>query len=869
MGIRIMVKGGVWKNSEDEILKAAVMKYGLNQWPRVASLLNRKSAAQCKGRWYEWLDPAIKKTEWTREEEEKLLHLAKILPAQWRTIAPIVGRTPAQCLEHYERLLDAAQQRSGDMESGEMKDDPRKLRPGEIDPAPETKPARPDPIDMDEDEKEMLSEARARLANTKGKKAKRKAREKMLMEAKRLASLQKRRELKAAGLELKMREKKRKYIDYGREIPFQRTAPAGFYATGDEKLEGQKQALDPRFEALRVDKMEAERRDEEENRMRNQDKKRHKKLVQESLPQMVQALNQLNDPASIRRRVPLSLPAPQVTDSDLEEIVKLGGAHGAGVQGGEGVGATAGLLGDYRERNTPLATPMRTPRTAPGQDVIMQEARNLLAMRAAETPLKGGEAVMGGLEEGTGFEGHEPRSVRGGGKGGKEDGGGTMTPLSSMGGGKTPLMGGGGGGGRGGGRGPGSVSSASTMRSRAGGMTPMRDELGLNQGGGGSGMEQQQQLMVMGEKRRQKMLRAQLAEGLQGLPEPQYNYEISLPELEEDGEGGKEDGMSVEEDAADRDAREAGEKRAKEEAELARRSTVLKRGLPRPIVVDPQVFQSRARATAAAAAEGDEKAAADALVQKELYAMLVHDQAKYPFVHVALGKKKGGKSSGSSGSSNGGGVDLPALPSKLLEQARALVEEEVAASRKNKNEMVNGGDGGREGEREDDDPVVVEEAWLKAYHDLAYFPNRQTFGRLTGANKQDRLAALIHQFDSLQAQGVKEGKKAGKLEARLNLATGGYGKRASNLVQGVSDVLNQIDEMRLEVGCFRRLAAIEELALRTRLAKVQGEVEGLEGREEQLQVSYVELLDERDGLFALVGGRGEEGINGREERMEE
>jgi hypothetical protein len=37
---------------------------------------------------------------------------------------------------------------------------------GEIDPNPETKPARPDPKDMDEDELEMLSEARARLANT-------------------------------------------------------------------------------------------------------------------------------------------------------------------------------------------------------------------------------------------------------------------------------------------------------------------------------------------------------------------------------------------------------------------------------------------------------------------------------------------------------------------------------------------------------------------------------------------------------------------------------------------------------------------------------------------------------------------------------
>ena len=83
------------------------MKYGLNQWARISSLLVRKSAKQCKARWYEWLDPAIKKTEWTREEDEKLLHLAKLLPTQWRTIAPIVGRTSVQCLERYEKLLCA------------------------------------------------------------------------------------------------------------------------------------------------------------------------------------------------------------------------------------------------------------------------------------------------------------------------------------------------------------------------------------------------------------------------------------------------------------------------------------------------------------------------------------------------------------------------------------------------------------------------------------------------------------------------------------------------------------------------------------------------------------------------------------------
>ena len=37
--------------TQDEILKAAVMKYGLNQWARISSLLVRKSAKQCKARW--------------------------------------------------------------------------------------------------------------------------------------------------------------------------------------------------------------------------------------------------------------------------------------------------------------------------------------------------------------------------------------------------------------------------------------------------------------------------------------------------------------------------------------------------------------------------------------------------------------------------------------------------------------------------------------------------------------------------------------------------------------------------------------------------------------------------------------------------
>ena len=88
---------------------------------------------------------------------------------------------------------------------------------------------------MDADEKEMLAEARARLANTQGKKAKRKARERQLDEARRLAAIQKRREERMAGISRnggeRARQKRSKrnavQIDYNSEIPFYLPVPAG------------------------------------------------------------------------------------------------------------------------------------------------------------------------------------------------------------------------------------------------------------------------------------------------------------------------------------------------------------------------------------------------------------------------------------------------------------------------------------------------------------------------------------------------------------------------------------------------------------------------------------------------------------------
>ena len=177
----------------------------------------------------------------------------------------MVGRTPAQCVEHYERLLDQAQGRDEIDEN-----DPRRLKPGEIDPTPEIRPARADAKDMDDDEKEMIAETRVRLANIKGKKAKRRSREKFIEKTRQLAQLQKQRELRAAGIEYVIEKKKKKKkveIDYNAEIPFEhRPVDTVFQTDAVEEP-----APNPNIGNISLNTIEGVRRDEEERRLRKLD----------------------------------------------------------------------------------------------------------------------------------------------------------------------------------------------------------------------------------------------------------------------------------------------------------------------------------------------------------------------------------------------------------------------------------------------------------------------------------------------------------------------------------------------------------------------------------------------------------------------
>ncbi|GER24864.1 cell division cycle 5 [Striga asiatica] len=873
--MRIMIKGGVWKNTEDEILKAAVMKYGKNQWARISSLLVRKSAKQCKARWYEWLDPSIKKTaseaaffrlkartlqakewemdnlgegrargksddfesveiysiefssqistfrplrkllvnlngltikhtEWTREEDEKLLHLAKLMPTQWRTIAPIVGRTPSQCLERYEKLLDAACAKDENYEPG---DDPRKLRPGEIDPNPESKPARPDPVDMDEDEKEMLSEARARLANTRGKKAKRKAREKQLEEARRLASLQKRRELKAAGIDVRHRKRKRRGIDYNAEIPFEKKPPPGFYDVADEERPAELVKFPTTIEEL-----EGERRVDREARLRKQDIARNKIAQRQDAPSAILQANRLNDPEAVRKRSKLILPAPQIPDHELEAIAKIGIASDllGGEELTEGNAATRALLASYAQ--TPrqgVSTPMRTPQRTPAgkQDAIMMEAENQRRLTQSQTPLLGGDNPMLHPSD---FSGVTPK---------KKD---VSTP--------NPLLT------------PSAATPGLTPRIGMGG-TPARDAYSLNMTPKGTPMRDELRInedmdMLEGGRSRQSDLRKELISGLKNLPQPKNEYQIVAQPIPEEDEEPEE---QMEEDMSDRIAREKAAEEARQQALLKKRSKVLQRELPRPPLAAVELIRS-----SLVKADEDKSSfvpptlveQADELVRKELLLLLEHDNAKYPLDEKATKeKKKGGKRA-----LNGKSQSVPLIDEfeeDELKEANELIKDEAEFLR------VTMG-------HENEPLESYVEAHKTCLDDITYFPTRSTYGLSSVASNTDKLAALQDEFENVKKTMDDEAKKAQRQEQKIKVLTNGYHMRAAKLWTKIESDFKQMDTAGTELECFRALQTQEKVSATHRVSNLWEEVQKQKELEHVLQKKYADLLSEQERLQNLM-----------------
>ena len=96
-----------WSEEEDKSIKSLVNKYGTSNWTFISNQMGQnRSGKQCRERWYNQLNPNMKKNNWTNEEENILFTKHMQLGNKWSDIASFLpGRTLNDIKNHFYSKL--------------------------------------------------------------------------------------------------------------------------------------------------------------------------------------------------------------------------------------------------------------------------------------------------------------------------------------------------------------------------------------------------------------------------------------------------------------------------------------------------------------------------------------------------------------------------------------------------------------------------------------------------------------------------------------------------------------------------------------------------------------------------------------------